>query len=521
MRRIGFSLLVLIGIGLLGRAHEPGAAASTVKMPSPPVPLFHAAGEGDPASRFPPFPSKGRADREGGRGVRPTGAVVKFKDLGDAADTDPTSPIFLPQNSGRWSSDPSAENPDLPDGWEPYALQRQGKPGWITLRAVLGDYYGDFSVHTDGLALTGDGYNAVALWLAVRYKDTVLSPERDPYYGSRTFPWEGKSAGVWAFTGVPDPRAGDAPWVRLGELGGRNDKVWRTAVYQIAPHTIRAENGLFKFSLGYPAPFGRSTLYGDLRVDWIKLSSAPVRPDPDRRGFFPAARPSKFASLPRSGFLVDGKPFFPIILDVNDGESSAREDSFQLWRDTGFNVIGYYENADSQYSGAGRSYWGYKDPIVDNGRRFMGFGNFLDACQRHGLKGAIFLWNSMRRYWILNTKADRWASDPLGGKDWPRPDGTFAGMAAQIFKVVNAYKQHPAYFGIDIKDEIDHEAPEWGAPIEGIRYLYAGIQRLDPDHPQWVNLMGYRRLMWLHNQVADDGIESFDRYPDGKETPFS
>ncbi|MFQ6098363.1 MAG: hypothetical protein ACE5O2_11620, partial [Armatimonadota bacterium] len=314
-------------------------------------------------------------------------------------------------------------------------------------------------------------------------------------------------------------------YVRLGELGGRNDKVWRTGVYEIPPNTLqRTDTGFFQFSLGFPEMWGKSSLYGDLRVDWIRLSSAPIEPDPDRPGFWPAAKPSKFRDLPSTGFVMDGDPFFPIILDVNDGASSAREDSFQLWRDTGFNVIGYYENAHGAYGGGGRTYWGYKKPFVEGDHRYRGFGNFLDECRSHGLKGAIFLWNSMRRYWILNVKGEtyhQWANDPLGGLNWRKPDGTFIGMADQIFKVVAAYKDHPAYFGINIKDEIDHTAPEWGAPIEGIRYIYAGIQKIDPDHPQWANLMGYRRLMWLHCQVCDDGIESFDRYPDGVRTPFS
>src|SRR5437588_5497198 len=83
-------------------------------------------------------------------------AVVKFKDLGDAADTDPASPLFIPTNSGRWSGDTPEENPDLPDGWEPYSPRHRGEPGWISMRAVLGDYYGDFNVHTDGIPLTAD-----------------------------------------------------------------------------------------------------------------------------------------------------------------------------------------------------------------------------------------------------------------------------------------------------------------------------------------------------------------------------
>jgi len=451
--------------------------------------------------------------------------VVAFNDLGDEDDTEPTSPLFFLSGTGRWLPTVFHENPDLPAGWEMYTSVHHGQPDWISFRVVVGDQYGDFYARTKGFALTEDKRNATPLYLAIRYKDTVLSPELDVYYGTRRFPHEGKSAGVYAFTGKPNNALMGYPYVRLGELGGRNDKVWRTGVYEIPPKTLqRTETGFFQFSLGFPESWGKSSLYGDLRVDWLRLSAAPMKADPDRKGFWPAAQASKFRDLPKTGFVVDGKPFFPIILDVNDGASSARENSFVLWRETGFNVIGYYENANGAYGGGGRTYWGYKKPFVEGNRIYRGFGNFLDECRQNGLKGAIFLWNSLRRYFILNVKGERyyqWANDPLGGTTWSKPDGSFPAMADQIFKVIAAYKDHPAYFGIDIKDEIDHTAPEWGSPIEAIRYLYAGIQKIDPDHPQWVNLMGYRRLMWLHCDVCDDGIESFDRYPDGVRTPFS
>ncbi len=451
--------------------------------------------------------------------------LVKFNNLGDEDDTESRSPLFLSSDGERWSPIVCHENPDLLDGWEVYTSRHRGEPGWISFRIVVGDLYGDFYARTKGFEFTSDKRNATPLYLAIRYKDTVLSPELDIYYGAKRFPHEGKSAGVYAFTGKPNKTLMGYPYVRLGELGGRNDKVWRTAIYKISPRVLkRTDAGLFKFSIGFPESWGKSSLYGDLRVDWIKLSNVPIDPEPERKGFWPAAKPSKFRDLPRTGFIVDGKPFFPIILDVNDGASSAREDSFQLWKDTGFNVIGYYENAHGAYSGSGRTYWGYKSPLFEGGRKYRGFGNFLNECQRNNLKGAIFLWNSVRRDWILNVKGGRyhwWANDVLGGTNWRKPDGTFSAMADQIFKVIEAYKRHPAYFGINIKDEIDHTAPEWGSPIESIRYLYAGIQKIDPDHPQWVNLMGYRRLMWLHNHVCDDSIESFDRYPDGVKTPFS
>lgn len=450
--------------------------------------------------------------------------VALLNDLGDDDDTDPQSGIFIPAESGRWQPFVCCENPDLPDGLELFGNTHHGQPGWISFRIVLGDLYGDFYARAGEFELTDDGRNAATLYLGVRYKDTVLSPRLDAYYGAERFPHEGSSAGVYAFTGRNNPELLGYPYVRLGELGGENDKVWRTGVCEIPAATLQqTDEGLFRLSLGFPEAWGKSSLYGDLRVDWIRLSDAPIEPVPPRQGFWPASGRSEFEDLPATGFSADGEPFFPIILDVNDGASSAREDSFALWRETGFNVIGYYENAHGAYGGGGRTYWGYKEPFVEGQRRYRGFGNFLDECHSHGLKAAIFLWNSMRRYWILNIKGephDQWAQDPLGGDGWRAPDGTFPAMADQIFKVVAAYRDHPAYFGINVKDEIDHSSPAWGLPIEGVRYLYAGIQEIDADHPQWVNLMGYRRLMWLHCHVCEDGIESFDRYPDGERTPF-
>ena len=48
-------------------------------------------------------------------------------------------------------------------------------------------------------------------------------------------------------------------------------KVWRTAVYKIEPGVLLAQGGLFQFSIGYPAAYGCSSLYGDLRVAYISL----------------------------------------------------------------------------------------------------------------------------------------------------------------------------------------------------------------------------------------------------------
>jgi len=162
------------------------------------------------------------------------------------------------------------------------------------------------------------------------------------YYGAGRWPYEGTSAGTYAFTGTNNPELGGIPYVSLGDLGGQNDKVWRTAVYEIAPAALKAEDGRFKFSIGYPAPWGRSTIYGEVRVDWIKLSDEPIEPDPDVAGLWPQAETdNNFKSLPATGFLVDGQPFFPIILYVNDGVTSAREDSYDLFKRAGFNVLAH------------------------------------------------------------------------------------------------------------------------------------------------------------------------------------
>ncbi|MFQ6096450.1 MAG: hypothetical protein ACE5O2_01900, partial [Armatimonadota bacterium] len=85
-----------------------------------------------------------------------------------------------------------------------YTNAHHAQPGWISFRIVPGDHYGDFFARTDGFQLAADGRNATPLYLAVRYKDTVLSPELDVYYGAKRFPHEGKSAGVYAFTGKDD-----------------------------------------------------------------------------------------------------------------------------------------------------------------------------------------------------------------------------------------------------------------------------------------------------------------------------
>ena len=450
-------------------------------------------------------------------------ATEKANDIGDDDDANPGSAIAIspPAESERWTVPVYFENPALPDGWAPYDATKRGQPGWISMRGIFGDQFGDFTVAAEGFRLDAEGRNATALYLAIRYKDLCLSPELDIYYGTRTNPWEGTSAGTYAYTGTPDRKLGDISYVRLGELGGRNDKVWRTALYQVAPGTLKAEGGRFKFSIGYPAPWGRSTVYGEIRVDWIKLADQPLAAEPDVPGYWPNVEgESKFKDLPRTGFLVEGKPFFPVMLYVNDAVTSAREDSYALWKRTGFNLLGYYENA-VQANRGGRSYWGSQPARIDGNRRLVGLKEFMDEAQRHDLKVAIMLWNSLREQWVTTIKGAEWSRDPMGRGDFRPYDGTTLGVAGAIAKVVNAYKDHPAYFGINIKDEIDHPSPDWGTPLESVRCLYALLRRVDPNHPQWTNLMGYRRLLWLACKVSDDPIEGFDRYPDGDKTPFS
>ncbi|MCK4298831.1 MAG: hypothetical protein KAX80_04830, partial [Planctomycetes bacterium] len=210
-------------------------------------------------------------------------ATEKFNDIGDEDDAEATTAITIssPTESGRWTVDTYLENPALPDGWAPYDMTKRLKPGWISMRGIFGDLYGDFTVDASGFSLDESGRNADALYLAIRYKDMCLSPELDVYYGAETNRWEGGSAGTYAYTGKNSPELGGIPYLRLGELGGRNDKVWRTAVNKIAPGTLKAEDERFKFSIGYPAPWGRSTIYGEVRVDWIRLSDAPIEPQPD------------------------------------------------------------------------------------------------------------------------------------------------------------------------------------------------------------------------------------------------
>jgi hypothetical protein len=450
-------------------------------------------------------------------------ATEKVKDVGSDDDANPASPITIsaPAESGRWTVPVYFENPSLPDGWAPYDVTKRGQPGWISMRGVLGDQFGDFTVDANGFSLDADGRNSSPLYLAIRTKDMCLSPELDIYYGTKTNPWEGSSAGTYAYTGQDNRSLGDIKYVRLGELGGKNDKVWRTAVYQVAPGTLKAEGGRFRFSIGYPAPWGRSTVYGEIRVDWIKLADQPITAEPDVPGFWPKVEgESTFKDLPRTGFLVEGKPFFPIILYVNDAVTSAREDSYDLWKRAGFNVLGYYENAVEANRGS-RSYWGSQPARVDGNRRLIGLKEFMDEAHEHDLKVAIMLWNSLRQHWVTSIRDAEWSRDPLGQGDFRPYDGSTLGVAGAIAKVVNAYKDHPAYFGINIKDEIDHTSPDWGTPVESVRYLYALLRRVDPNHPQWTNLMGYRRLQWLASKVSDDPIEGFDRYPDGDKTPFS
>lgn len=81
---------------------------------------------------------------------------------------------------------------------------------------------------------------------------------------------------------------------------------------------------------------------------------------------------------------------------------------------------------------------------------------------------------------------------------------------------VNRFKDHPAYYGIQIADEPSN------ARLEGMSDVCKAIRKADPDHPLWVNLLpiyagypsikAYEDYIDLYIEKVNPNVITFDNY---------
>lgn len=480
-----------------------------------------------------------------------TAPTEKFADLGESDDPEADfdhpeirlEGLEGPAWESYWTSiDTYRENPGLEDGWFPYA-DREHLPaagGWIGMRLVRGEHMAQFYADSQGFELTGGGRNADALYLTIRYKDINFDPALDRFWGTGTFPAEGPGVSV---NGCSDGGGcGDAGWFKLGSLGGAHDFAWKTETLEIPAQGLAVVGGgEFKFRVS-PALWGRSDLYGEIAIDWIRLSEADRKPagtafdEPYHvsAGFWPDVPMNPaFAGFAETGFLHEGQPFFPLGLFVVTTHFYWESDGNNYLtnaRDTGFNFVIY--NGWEAHSSTGGWFWGAKDdtgietfsigedgPSAPYPARFLGLPDFLARAEQAGLMVAPWWTTDMWRYYIRRAGLDP-GDDSLYGYPESPYDGTFGGVVEAARQVVLANKDHPAILMWFIKDEADHLDEYWGSPVESVRWMYKAVTGADGAHPCLVNNMGWRPLMFRHYKDTFD-IGAFDRYTSGFDGPVS
>jgi len=476
----------------------------------------------------------------------------KFADLGESDDPEADfdhpgirlERLEGPAWESYWTSiDTYRENPSQEDGWYPYAdLGRlpAGGGGRIGMRLVRGGHMAQFYADTGGFKLDGNGRNADALYLTLRYKDLNFDPALDRFWGTGTFPEEGPGVSV---NGCADGGGcgGGAAWVKLGSLGGAHDFAWKSETLEIPPGGLAGVGvGEFKFRIS-PGLWGRSDLYGEIAIDWIRLSEADPKPPGaafdapyhSAAGFWPGVPMNPaFAGFAETGFLHEGEPFFPVglfVITTHFYWESDENNYLTNARDTGFNLVVY--NGWEAHSSSGGWFWGAKDatgietfsigdgPSVPYPARFLGLPDFLDLAEQYGLMAAPWWSTDMWRFHIRAAGLDA-GDDSLYGTPASPYNGTFAGVVTAARQVVQENKDHPAILLWFLKDEADHLDEYWGSPVESVRWMYQAVTEADGAHPCLVNNMGWRPLMFRHYMGCFD-IGAFDRYTSSFDGPAS
>lgn len=187
----------------------------------------------------------------------------------------------------------------------------------------------------------------------------------------------------------------------------------------------------------------------------------------DRREFivfqpatFPAWEPVQTTRAVGDTIFLNGKPFLGRMLFHAPIEAGKRAQ--------GYNLV---------HASAGDP-----DPLPE-------IQQCLDACQKAGLYACVALFNNQ----YLNK-----------GSEF---------NLANVERVVNAVKNHPALWGYDLIDE-----PEFSMKPEAVQAGAGLVRKLDPNHLVWVNLCQTDRMT---DYLGSQDLWSFDFYPFPTLTPFS
>jgi hypothetical protein len=388
---------------------------------------------------------------------------VRFADFGTEKDFDAAAEIYFP---------PAPENYWL---WgnkkDPAQFIRYESPTsfyWVTkprhaenfiAARVLFSYY-SAKLRIKALPSPAPGF------LAIRFKDNLLQP-----------------------TSVQLQTGHD--WKLLGEIGGKFDHQWKTAVLAFPTPLAHTDAGTYVVRIGR-GDYG--DLRGDLPITWVGLATKDPAVPPPTPGFWPDKLPSRFADLGHTLEYIPGRgPTFIAGVMVK----GMRTGSWTQFARDHVNAI-ILQGWETQWK---RGWEVYANGRY-NDRVRAGFPDWMDQCARNKLLCSSQFFTDTRSYWIEH--------------QYTNEDNALDAMS----DVMKFNHNSPGNLGWYLKDEADHNDATWGAPPEFILQLYNLEKKADPERPAIVLFQGWKPDAFRAYDGAFD-IAAFDVYPLGVGRPIT
>lgn len=378
----------------------------------------------------------------------------RFVDLGSAADNDQAAGIYLYPPDSFWGGSDWREFIRYEDEKSFYWVTSPPDPsGMIAARVLKSWYSGELRVKPLAAGST--------IHLAIRYKDNLVEPTSVEYLAG-------------------------SGYRKLGALGGAQDHAWKTQVFTVPVAKLTIDKDRWSFRLGR-GDYG--DLMGDLPLDWVRVSTAPIKPEADMPGFYPKRATNPFEEIGKTQVYRPGdQPMFPVGVCIK----GFRTNTFDVLAESGINAV-IYQSWEQN--------WGPGQKVYANGpwpdRLSAGMPVLLDLAKKSKVPFSPGFFTEMRSWWIANQF-----------KGEPR---TLEALE-EAFKI---NKKHPALLAWWIKDEADHNDSRWGAPEEFVQQVYNLQKKLDPDRPAFVNFQAWKPGQ-IRRYLDTADIVGFDAYPVGR-----
>ncbi len=380
----------------------------------------------------------------------------RFADLGGTEDGNKSADIYLAPDWSFWGGGKNWDRFIRYENDEEFrwATTPRKKEKYISSRVQK-------SVYAGQIRIRAFAKKPAKVYLAIRYKDNLVSP---------------------AATYINK----NGQLVSLGSFGGKLDRAWKTALFTVGADKLAATDGYYRFQIGRSDYNG---IEGDLPLDWVKLSTKPITPEPDKPGFYPKRVPSRFDNLAKTQIYSEGgKPLFPMGMCML-GLRTVTFDQLKKAHLNSLMLLGWELSFDSKrrvYSG---------DRYSD--RLSAGVPDLIDMAERSGINLMPCPGTDTRSYWIQKQYGS---------------EGKALTALERGFAKNSGAKSLLAWF---IKDETDHDDDTWGSPEEFIQQVYNAQKRADPSKPTLVNFQGWKTGQYPRYMDAAD-IVAFDSYPIGR-----